>query len=46
LRMPILACAMHADEGILRSGVAVATMIKSITFGSSPPKRRRPNRHE
>src|ERR1039458_8778542 len=36
LRMPILACAMHADEGALRSGVEVATIIKSISFGSSP----------
>src|SRR5664279_5242496 len=27
---------MHAEEGILRSGVAVETMIKSISFGSSP----------
>src|ERR1022692_4704839 len=34
--MPILACAMHADEGALRSGVEVATIIKSISFGSSP----------
>src|ERR1035441_496068 len=34
--MPILACAMHADEGILRSGVAVEKIIKSISFGSSP----------
>src|SRR5271166_2654072 len=33
--MPILACAMHADDGALRSGVDVATMIKSISFGSS-----------
>jgi hypothetical protein len=45
LRMPILPCTMHANERILRSGVAVATMIKSISFGSSPPKRWRPNRH-
>src|SRR5271166_5186110 len=36
LLMPILNCAMHADEGILRSGVAVETMIKSMSFGSSP----------
>ena len=34
--MPILVCAMHAEEGILRSGVAVETMIKSMSFGSSP----------
>src|SRR5271166_1572136 len=34
--MPILACAMHAEDGALRSGVEVATMIKSISFGSSP----------
>src|ERR1035438_8381540 len=34
--MPILACAIHADEGALRSGVEVATTIKSISFGSSP----------
>src|SRR5271166_5153617 len=34
--MPILNCAMHAEEGILRSGVAVETMIKSMSFGSSP----------
>src|SRR5271157_2117778 len=34
--MPILNCAMHADEGILRSGVAVETMIRSMSFGSSP----------
>jgi len=27
---------MHADEGALRSGVAVATIIRSISFGSSP----------
>jgi hypothetical protein len=27
---------MHAEEGILRSGVAVETMIKSMSFGSSP----------
>src|SRR5271167_3355683 len=33
--MPILACAMHAEDGALRSGVEVATMIKSISFGSS-----------
>src|SRR5271165_5306679 len=34
--MPILVCAMHAEEGILRSGVAVETIIKSMSFGSSP----------
>src|SRR5271157_3134671 len=27
---------MHADDGALRSGVDGATMIKSISFGSSP----------
>src|ERR1017187_2352356 len=34
--MPILACAMHAVEGILRSGVEVDTMMRSISFGSRP----------
>src|SRR5271169_1648968 len=34
--MPILLCAMHADEGTLRSGVDVATMMRSISFGSRP----------
>ena len=27
---------MHADEGTLRSGVEVATMMRSISFGSRP----------
>src|SRR5271169_5278907 len=34
--MPILFCAIHAAEGILRSGVAVETMINSMSLGSSP----------
>src|ERR1035438_790352 len=34
--MPILTWALHAEEGILRSGVAVDTMINSMSFGSSP----------
>ena len=36
LRIPIFLCAMHADEGILRSGVEVARIMRSISFGSSP----------